>query len=173
MPAAVAGILQAAQTDYNNALAALKAGNLSQFQTDVQAMDQQIMQAQQVLSATGTRHHDDDDHDDDGAAGQGGEGPEEDAATTLDDVLDHHHGVDEHRAQGRHVDDHLDDAGLGLGLGLGSGRRLRLRSAGRRSTRPRLRPGPGGPMMSGAKAATKGRLDGTARQGQGQGDAGH
>ena len=54
VPAAVAGILQAAQTDYNNALAALTAGNLSQFQTDVQAMDQQIMQAQQVLSATGT-----------------------------------------------------------------------------------------------------------------------
>jgi hypothetical protein len=54
VPAAVAGILQAAQTDYNNALAALTAGNLSQFQTDVQAMDQQIMEAQQVLSATGT-----------------------------------------------------------------------------------------------------------------------
>ena len=29
VPAAVAGILQTAQTDYNNALAALKAGNLS------------------------------------------------------------------------------------------------------------------------------------------------
>ncbi len=49
VPAAVAGILQAAQTDYNNALAALKAGNLSQFQSEIQAMDQQISQAQQVL----------------------------------------------------------------------------------------------------------------------------
>ena len=32
VPAAVAGILQAAQTDYDNALAALKADNLTQFQ---------------------------------------------------------------------------------------------------------------------------------------------
>jgi uncharacterized membrane protein (UPF0182 family) len=52
VPAAVQGILQAAQSDYTNALAALKAGNLSQFQTDIQAMDLQIMQAQQVLGAT-------------------------------------------------------------------------------------------------------------------------
>ena len=50
VPSAVANILQAAQTDYTNALAALKAGSLSQFQTDIQAMDQQIMQAQQVLT---------------------------------------------------------------------------------------------------------------------------
>ena len=35
VPAAVSGILQQAQTDYTNALAALKAGNLAQFQTDV------------------------------------------------------------------------------------------------------------------------------------------
>ena len=35
VPAAVAGILQQAQTDYTNALAALKAGNLAQFQTDI------------------------------------------------------------------------------------------------------------------------------------------
>jgi hypothetical protein len=51
VPAAVAGLLQQAQTDYTNALAALKAGNLSQFQTDVNLMQQQITQAQQVLGA--------------------------------------------------------------------------------------------------------------------------
>ncbi len=49
VPAAVAGILQAAQTDYDNALAALKADNLTQFQQDLQMMDQQISAAQQVL----------------------------------------------------------------------------------------------------------------------------
>ena len=54
VPSAVANILQAAQADYTNALAALKAGNLSQFQTDIQAMDQQIMQAQQVLTPAAT-----------------------------------------------------------------------------------------------------------------------
>ncbi len=50
VPAAVAGYLQQAQADYDNALAALKAGNLATFQTDIQAMAQQITQAQQVLS---------------------------------------------------------------------------------------------------------------------------
>ncbi len=49
VPAAVAGILQTAQTDYNNALAALKADNLAQFQTDLNMMAQAITQAQQVL----------------------------------------------------------------------------------------------------------------------------
>ncbi len=51
VPAAVAGLLQQAQTDYTNALAALHAGNLSEFQTDVNLMQQQITQAQQVLGA--------------------------------------------------------------------------------------------------------------------------
>lgn len=51
VPAAVAGILQQAQTDYTNALAALKAGNLSQFQTDINQMQQSITQAQQVIGA--------------------------------------------------------------------------------------------------------------------------
>ena len=50
VPAAVAGYLQQAQADYTNALAALKAGNLAAFQSDIQAMAQQITQAQQVLS---------------------------------------------------------------------------------------------------------------------------
>ena len=50
VPAAVAGYLQQAQTDYTNALAALKADNLAAFQSDIQAMAQQITQAQQVLS---------------------------------------------------------------------------------------------------------------------------
>ncbi len=52
VPAAVAGILQQAQTDYTNALAALKAGNLAQFQTDVNQMQQAIAQAQNVIGAT-------------------------------------------------------------------------------------------------------------------------
>ena len=52
VPAAVAGILAQAQTDYNNALAALKASNLSAFQTDINQMQQAISQAQQVISAT-------------------------------------------------------------------------------------------------------------------------
>ncbi len=49
VPAAVAGLLQQAQTDYTNALAALKAGNLSQFQTDINLMQEQITQAQDVI----------------------------------------------------------------------------------------------------------------------------
>ena len=40
VPLAVAGLLQQAQTDYTNALAALKAGNLGQFQTDIDMMQQ-------------------------------------------------------------------------------------------------------------------------------------
>jgi hypothetical protein len=49
VPAAVAGLLQQAQTDYTNALAALKANNLGEFQTDINMMQEQITQAQQVL----------------------------------------------------------------------------------------------------------------------------
>jgi uncharacterized protein len=52
VPAAVAGILQQAQADYTNALAALKANDLGQFQTDIQQMQQAIAQAQEVIGAT-------------------------------------------------------------------------------------------------------------------------
>jgi hypothetical protein len=52
VPTAVAGILQQAQTDYTNALAALKAGNLAGFQADVNQMQAAIAQAQQVIEAT-------------------------------------------------------------------------------------------------------------------------
>ena len=52
VPSAVAGILAQAQTDYTNAQAALKADNLSQFQTDIDAMQAAITQAQQVITAT-------------------------------------------------------------------------------------------------------------------------
>ena len=52
VPSAVTGILQNAQTDYTNAQAALKAGNLSGFQTDINAMEAAINQAQQVIGAT-------------------------------------------------------------------------------------------------------------------------
>jgi uncharacterized membrane protein (UPF0182 family) len=54
VPAAVAGYLSAAQTDYANALAALKQQNLAAFQSDIQAMSQQIAQAQQLLGTTGS-----------------------------------------------------------------------------------------------------------------------
>ncbi len=53
VPTALAGILQTAQADYKSAQAALTAGNLSQYQTEIQAMEQAINQAQQVLGATG------------------------------------------------------------------------------------------------------------------------
>ena len=52
VPAAVAGILAQAQTDYTNALAALKAGNFAAFGTDLQQMEQQLSQAQQILGTT-------------------------------------------------------------------------------------------------------------------------
>jgi hypothetical protein len=51
IPAAVTQILQQAQTDYNNAQAALAAGDLAGYQSAINAMDQQLMQAQQVLGA--------------------------------------------------------------------------------------------------------------------------
>ncbi len=54
VPSAVTGYLSAAQTDYANALTALKAQNLSAFQSAIQAMEQQITQAQQVLGSTGS-----------------------------------------------------------------------------------------------------------------------
>jgi uncharacterized membrane protein (UPF0182 family) len=49
VPTAVSGYLAQAQADYSNALAALKAGNLAGFQSAIQAMQQQISQAQQVI----------------------------------------------------------------------------------------------------------------------------
>jgi uncharacterized membrane protein (UPF0182 family) len=52
VPTAVSGYLTQAQTDYTNALAALKAGNLAGFQSDIQAMQQQITQAQQVIGTS-------------------------------------------------------------------------------------------------------------------------
>ena len=52
VPTAVAGYLQAAQTDYTNALAALKSGNFGAFGSDLQAMQQQLAQAQQLLQSS-------------------------------------------------------------------------------------------------------------------------
>jgi hypothetical protein len=49
VPMAVSGLLQQAQTDYSNALIALKAADLAQFQTDLNAMSTAIKQAQDVL----------------------------------------------------------------------------------------------------------------------------
>jgi hypothetical protein len=52
VPAAIASILAAAQTDYQNAQAALKAQDLSTYQADIAAMEQQLASAQDVLNAT-------------------------------------------------------------------------------------------------------------------------
>ena len=103
VPAAVAGYLQPAQTDYTNALAALKAGNLATFQSDIQAMDQQITQAQQVLGtprrASSTTTTTTTPPVQAGQVLEDGLEP-----TTTTDVVDHHDGADEHRAQGgRHA----------------------------------------------------------------------
>ena len=52
VPAALSSILAAAQNDYNNAQAALKAQDLSQYQSDIAAMEQELASAQDVLNAT-------------------------------------------------------------------------------------------------------------------------
>ncbi len=128
VPAAVAGILQQAQTDYTNALAALKAGNLAQFQTDVNAMQAAIAQAQQVIGAT-TPGATDDHHDHDDATGQGREvdeeGHDDDDARIDDGLHDDHLGAREHGAE-EHDEHHLDDPGLGGTQDL-SGGSFRLR----------------------------------------------
>ncbi len=49
LPAAVASILQAAQTDYTNAQTALTSGNLATYQSDIAAMEAEITQAEQIL----------------------------------------------------------------------------------------------------------------------------
>jgi hypothetical protein len=54
LPAAVTGDLAQAQTDYNNALAALKAQQLGQFQSDLQLMEQELTAAQDLLTPAGT-----------------------------------------------------------------------------------------------------------------------
>ncbi len=52
IPAALQGILQQAQTDYTNAQAALAAGNLAEYQQDINQMQQALASAQDVLGAT-------------------------------------------------------------------------------------------------------------------------
>jgi hypothetical protein len=52
VPTAVSQDLQQAQTDYKNAQAALAAGSLAQYQTDIAAMQQAIAAAQSVLGTT-------------------------------------------------------------------------------------------------------------------------
>jgi uncharacterized protein len=49
VPAAVAGILQQAQADYSSAQAALTAGDLATYQSDIAAMETEIQQAEQLL----------------------------------------------------------------------------------------------------------------------------
>jgi hypothetical protein len=49
VPAQVAAYLAQAQTDYQNALAALKAQNLADYQSDIQAMSQALTAAQNLL----------------------------------------------------------------------------------------------------------------------------
>jgi hypothetical protein len=54
VPTSVSQDLAQAQTDYTNAQAALQAGNLGQYQTDIAAMQQEIAAAQGVLGTTTT-----------------------------------------------------------------------------------------------------------------------
>jgi uncharacterized protein len=54
LPAAVQQDLATAQTDYNDALAALKFDQLGTYQTDIAAMDTQIANAQAALKGSGT-----------------------------------------------------------------------------------------------------------------------
>jgi len=54
LPAAVQQDLATAQTDYNNALAALKFDQLGTYQTDIAAMETQIANAQASLKSSGT-----------------------------------------------------------------------------------------------------------------------
>ncbi len=54
LPAAVQQDLATAQTDYTNALAALKFGQLGTYQTDINAMEAQIANAQAALKGSGT-----------------------------------------------------------------------------------------------------------------------
>ncbi|HXZ62397.1 MAG TPA: UPF0182 family protein [Acidimicrobiales bacterium] len=53
VPAAVANLLAQAQADYNSAATALKAGDLADYQANIDAMDQSIQQAQSILKSTG------------------------------------------------------------------------------------------------------------------------
>jgi hypothetical protein len=52
VPTAVAQELQQAQTDYNNAQTALQQDNLAQYQSDINAMEQEIAAARQVIDST-------------------------------------------------------------------------------------------------------------------------
>jgi hypothetical protein len=52
VPTAVQGLLQAAQTDYQNALNALKTGDFTAFGQDLQMMSQAITQAQSIIQQT-------------------------------------------------------------------------------------------------------------------------
>ena len=53
VPAAVAAYLAQAQTDYQNALTALKAQNLAGYQSDIEAMSAALTAAQNLLPASG------------------------------------------------------------------------------------------------------------------------
>ena len=155
VPAQVAAYLQQAQTDYQNALAALKAQDLAGYQSDIEAMSQQLTAAQALLpgstsgsGATTTttapakkakkstksiqhhadhvgRHRNDLEH---GAGRYGGHDG------------DVHPGADDHRADRRGHDDDHAASGLGGAVSRGVGAPAR-----------RLRPGPGRPMMGGRK----------------------
>ena len=135
VPAAVAGILQAAQTDYNNALAALKADNLTPVPAgppDDGPADQRGPAGARDGGARLDADHDDDHH---GAADQGQVDQDDDVVDELYDVVDHHDGADQHRAQGRRhdlVDVDVDDTGVGVGPRVGLRRGGRASRAGPR-----------------------------------------
>ena len=139
VPAQVAAYLAQAQTDYQNALAALKAQNLAGYQSDVEAMSAALTAAQNLLPTSG-HEHDDADHGADGQEGEVVEGDHD-----VEHVERHGHDDLEHDAgQGGRRDDDLDEqlddeqlaggrgddvvaaAGLGAQAGGGLGRFARL-----------------------------------------------
>ena len=155
VPAAVASILQPAQTDYTNAQTALKAGNLAQYQADIQLMEQADQQAQQVLGTPRRARRRRPRPRPRRRRRSRGRSRSKDGTRPPRPSTDDH-GADEHRAERS-----------------GARRprrrrwpRRRRRCRGRcrhRGSEPadgpassRLRPAAAGPMMAGAKRATKG-----------------
>ena len=131
VPAAVAGILQQAQTDYTNALGGAQGrepGPVPDRRQPDAAGDRPGAERDRGDDPRSDDHH----HDHDGASGQGREDVEEgnhdDDHTRVDDGLHVDDvGAGEHRAQEHHEyhEHDLDDSGLGGAQDLSRGCRLR------------------------------------------------
>ena len=118
LPAAVSGELAAAQTDYQNALAALKSSDFAAFGSDLQAMEQQLQAAQALLGPTPGGTGGSTTTTTTAPAAKGTKSKSKSATTTSSTVEHVEHvehdilGADQHRALGRRHD-HLDQPGVG------------------------------------------------------------